>query len=238
MISLAVLDSRSRVVEGELITTEGTREPVKNRSTSAAHPIPLASPSTAGSLPSFHQSHLMHMSTPRPGLCSTTYPDVPTPSTVNTPVLPSPLNHAGTKMLSSNRVSAKGTPDSIPSPIDTPGSSRAIRSIGEGRGRRDDPATPLPLGTAAFSKLKGKKDYQTLTKHFEAFAKTVAKQNAGTSTLRGKGKGRSADRASSTAGLGGKVFEGLRFCIPPELGQVTKHKQRWDIVSSLFHLSY
>jgi DNA polymerase lambda len=83
-------------------------------------------------------------------------------------------------------------------------------------------------------RLKGKKDLQTLTKHFEAFEKGVAKDNAaersGATDRKGKGKARSAGKVG--LGLGSKVFDGLRFCISPEIGAVSKHKTWWDIVSS------
>lgn len=109
----------------------------------------------------------------------------PTPSIPN-PVTPAPVE----------------TLQHIPSPIDTPG---------EGRGIRDDPASPLPLGHNA---LASKKEYQTLTKHFEQFTKQSAKQK-------------------NTSGLGAKVFQGLRFCLPPELGATSKQKQWWGVVSSI-----
>jgi hypothetical protein len=72
-------------------------------------------------------------------------------------------------------------------------------------------------------RLKGKKDLQTLTKHFEAFEKGVAKDNAaersGVTDRKGKGKARSAGQVG--LGLGSKVFDGL-----------SKHKSWWDIVSA------
>jgi len=193
---------------------------------------PQASSSTSEVYPSFHRSHILQTSTPHLKDIST-YPEVPTPGIVNTPMLPSPLKQVTmSKSSPIRRKTTMPTPDNVPSPIDTPDSSCLTRSIGEGRGRRDDPGTPIPLGTAAYSKLRGKKDYQMLTKHFEVFTKTVSKQEAGVSgTTTRKGKGRAVEKSPSTTVLGGKVFEGLRFCIPPELNQVTKHKQRWDVVS-------
>jgi DNA polymerase lambda len=192
----------------------------------SAEMMEFTSTSTSNVLPSFHRSDIAQTSTPRHKHASDML-DIPIPS-FSTPALRRPLKHAASKL--SIPPATANTPDNIPSPIDTPDSSRITRSIVEGRGRRDGPATPIPLGTAAFSKLRGKKDFQTLTKHFEAFTKTVAKE-AVVSIVKGKGKGRTMEKAMSTSGLGGKVFDGLRFCIPPELGQVTKHKQRWDIVS-------
>lgn len=189
------------------------------------------SPATAAEpFPSFHRSHIYQTSTPRHVNNTSTIPNVPTPSNVAAPALPSPLRNTMTSSKTSpRRKGRQATPDNIPSPVDTPGSSRLSRSTGEGRGRRDDPATPIPLGIAAYSNMRGKKDFLTLTKHFEVFAKTVAKQDANESMpMKGKGRGRAVQKVPSI--LGGKVFAGLRFCIPPELGQVTKHKQRWDIV--------
>ena len=196
-----------------------------------------ASTSAALPPPSFHFSQIAHMSTPRLQHNST-LPSVPTPGDTRSTITPAPFREAVTSKLHSRHAKSVVTPENIPSPENTPSSSRHVHRIGEGHGRRDDPATPVPLGTAAFAKLKGKKDYQTLTKHFEAFAKTAARQNiSGLGAKDAKGKGRAFSKVHSMSGLGGKVFEGSRFCIPPELGQVMKHKQRWDIVSSLFSIS-
>lgn len=151
-----------------------------------------------------------------------TLPSVPTPNEASTPLpLPLPLPRASTSRL---RHATLQTPDAIPSPIDSPNTTGPSKSALE-------PGTPVPLGNAAFAALKGKKDYRTLTKHFEAFEKTVAKrEEANTSKSSTLSRTKSASSRGLPA-LGGRVFSGLRFCIPPELGQVTKHKQRWDIVS-------
>jgi DNA polymerase lambda len=82
-----------------------------------------------------------------------------------------------------------------------------------------------------FNMLKSKKDFQTLTKHFEMFTKQSERQKKASEPGlgKGKGKGRMGGAASDVA-LGGKVFEGLRFCFPPELGNTSKQKTHWDIV--------
>lgn len=99
----------------------------------------------------------------------------------------------------------------VPSPRETP-SNR----IGEGR--RDDPATPLPLGVATFTRLRSRKDFQTVSKHFEAFEKGISKELKRTDS---KGKGKEVESA----------LTGCRICMPPETGGASKLKQRWDIVS-------
>jgi hypothetical protein len=94
-----------------------------------------------------------------------------------------------------------------------------------------------------FNALKTKKDFQTLTKHFEMFTKQAERQKAASSGLSGLGtgagvakvkaigKGKGKMQTKEVAALGGKVFEGLRFCFPPELGNTSKQKTHWDIVS-------
>lgn len=149
-----------------------------------------------------------------------TLPSVPTPKDISTP-LPVLLKRASTSRL---RHATLHTPDAVPSPIDSPDPVGPSRST-------IDPGTPIPLGTAAFAALKGKKDYQTLTKHFEAFEKTVAKREEADMSASAKLSRTRSVNSKPLPALGGRVFAGLRFCIPPELGQVTKHKQRWDIVS-------
>ena len=194
------------------------------------HPGPSAE-SIIDPLPSFNRSHIVNASTPHLKGYET-YPNVPTPSAHTTPLPAGPPKRALTGKARS--------PDHIPSPINTPStstittSSRIAPAHAEGKGKRTGPGTPLPLGsTTAFSSWKGKRDYQTLTRHFELFNRNVAKHESqveASTENKDKGKAR-VNKAPSAVGLGGKVFEGLRFCIPPELGQVGKHKQRWDIAS-------
>jgi hypothetical protein len=174
------------------------------------------------SIPSFRPSNIAH-STPNP-ISTSTFPHIPTPTFTSTPKLPSPNKvtpgpsktprHPPTTLVNE-------TPTYIDSPIDTP--------TGEGRGRRDDPATPVPLGVEKFNLLKGKKDFQTLTKHFEMFTKQSDRQKklAAEPITR---KGKIAVQGKGSEVLGGKVFEGLRICFPPELGNTSKQKTHWDIV--------
>ncbi|ORY31676.1 hypothetical protein BCR39DRAFT_465497 [Naematelia encephala] len=176
-------------------------------------------------LPSFHASQILFHSTPKQLRDLSTLPSVDTP-----------LDDTPGATESHQPAGVLDTPENIASPIDTPSSSsRRLTGTGEGRGRRDDPATPVPLGTEAFKNLKGKKDFQTLTKHFELFSKGISKDvTANNANVKGKGKAKAQKSDSMLiAGLGGRVLEGLRFCVPPELGQVGKHKQRWDIISKL-----
>lgn len=198
---------------------------------------------------SFRPSNIAH-STPKPlgnTATTSTFPQVPTPTFISTPQLPQPpipvpTTEAGPSRTKPRTPRVIDTPDHIPSPVDTPISFRPVPGQGEGRGRRDDPATPVPLGVEKFNALKSKKDFQTLTKHFEMFTKQAERQNAASSGLSGIGagagvakvkaigKGKGKAQAKEVAALGGKVFEGLRFCFPPELGNTSKQKTHWDIV--------
>jgi hypothetical protein len=185
---------------------------------------------TEFSMPSFRPSNIAH-STPKP-ISTSTFPHIPTPTFTSTPNLHSPAKatpgpsktprHHPTTLVNE-------TPMHVDSPMDTP--------TGEGRGRRDDPATPVPLGVEKFNLLKGKKDFQTLTKHFEMFTKQSERQKklAAEPITR---KGKMAVQAKGSEVLGGKVFEGLRICFPPELGNTSKQKTHWDIVSALYDCHY
>jgi hypothetical protein len=182
------------------------------------------------SMPSFRPSNIAH-STPKP-ISTSTFPHIPTPTFTSTPNLPSPnkvtpgpsktSRHPPTTLLNE-------TPIHVDSPIDTP--------TGEGRGRRDDPATPVPLGVQKFNLLKGKKDFQTLTKHFEMFTKQSERQKKSAAEPITR-KGKMAVQGKGSEVLGGKVFEGLRICFPPELGNTSKQKTHWDIVCPLLQCNY
>ena len=107
------------------------------------------------------------------------------------------------------------TPD-IPSPINTP----SRRSSGtDGLGRRDDPSTPLPLGEATYSLLRQKKDFQTMSKHFEVFEKGLARTLTRAQSVT-KGKGKQA----------AVPLVGCRICLPLDAKGGNKHKDRWSIV--------
>ena len=190
--------------------------------------------------PSFRPSGMSH-STPKPlkqkhnTTVTSTFPQVQTPTFASTPQLPRPPvdpSNQADDAGPSNPQRKLETPTHIPSPIDTPGSFRPLPGSGEGRGRRDDPATPIPLGVEKFKLLKGKKDFQTLTRHFEVFSKQTERQKKLVEEA-GKGKFKGKGKAVEVATLGGKVFEGLRFCFPPELGNTSKQKTHWDIVSPI-----
>jgi len=173
-------------------------------------------------MPSFRPSNIAH-STPKP-ISTSTFPHIPTPTFTSTPNLPSPAKVTPGPSRNPRHPPAtlvNETPINVDSPIDTP--------TGEGRGRRDDPATPVPLGVEKFNLLKSKKDFQTLTKHFEMFTKQSERQKklAAEPITR---KGKMAVQGKGSEVLGGKVFEGLRICFPPELGNTSKQKTHWDIV--------
>ena len=153
-----------------------------------------------------------------------TLPHVPTPSNI-TPKLPDPPIRSGIPRRSHVPL-ILDTPVHVESPKDTPRPTGAVDA--------QQPDTPAPIGTNALAHFQGKKDLQTLTKTFEAFNKDLAKLEVklskGAARAKTKDKGKLLSKTESVV-LGSKVLDGLRFCIPPEVGQVSKHKQRWGIVS-------
>ena len=145
----------------------------------------------------------------------TTLPSVPSPKDFSTP-LPPPRP--------TSRLQAIQTPD-LASPIDTP--NHIARPGTDALGT----PIPIPLGTDPHASIKGKKEYLKLTEHFADFSKTVSKDAEAANASAVSSRTRAWVGGRAVPGLGGKVFAGLRFCIPPELGPVTKHKQRWEVVS-------
>lgn len=117
---------------------------------------------------------------------------------------------------------------SVASPLDTPVQGCTNR---QRQAKRDIPDTPLPLGEATFAKLRQKKEFQTMSKHFELFEKGLARTLVRASSTALKGKGKQVQRADSAVG---KVLDGCRICLPLDskgISGVGKHKDRWSIVS-------
>ena len=169
------------------------------------------------------RSGMMNLTPHRPP--TATPPHIATPSNV-TPRLPDPPARLPSTHRPRIPLSLE-TPAHIDSPKDTPRPS--------GPSSAQQPDTPAPIGTNALIHFQGKKDLQTLTKTFEAFNKDLAKMEGKLRKeavqKKGKSKGKALSKAESAA-LGGKALDGLRFCIPPEVGRVAKHKQRWGIVGA------
>ncbi|KAK8853367.1 hypothetical protein IAR55_004071 [Kwoniella newhampshirensis] len=238
---------------------EGPADPLSSVPGGAFDDIPLQEPSNIPLSPShpaedvfvppsFRPSQFLRMSTPKP--LTSPIPSVPTPLDTSFPRLLPPKSGpipSHVSPLRTRRSAIHDTPECVASPIDTPTTSAPQPSrphlstiLGEGQGRRDDPDTPVPIGKALG--MKSKKDLLAVTKHFEVFAKGLnSKDDVGKGVGR-KGKGRSTRSkmpnsflggTAGVTGLGGKVFDELRFCIPPEVNQVAKHKQRWEIISKL-----
>ncbi|KAL1405924.1 hypothetical protein Q8F55_007604 [Vanrija albida] len=216
---------------GQTVPSSSPNEP---NDTTAAFPTPTyANQLASAPSPSDYVSPLPEVTPLRArGLA---YTQAPTP-TVSTPSLrprlPAPPTVTTTPTVPTAGPSNKtfATPPSVATPSQTP---RVLVPDSVGQGRRDDPATPVPLGAA----IQGKRNFQQLTKHFDDFSKAL-KDSAIPPASRGRGRGRgglgrSGSRAPSLLGLGGTILKGLRFCIPPETNQVNKHKQRWDIISKL-----
>nr|XP_018261046.1 uncharacterized protein I303_06763 [Kwoniella dejecticola CBS 10117]OBR83204.1 hypothetical protein I303_06763 [Kwoniella dejecticola CBS 10117] len=185
--------------------------------------------------PSFHSSQLLQTSTPRGS--TSTFPSMPTPSEVATPQLPDPTTSNEIQLGVNKHPTLLDTPEHIASPIDSPSTGASRRpamfdSNGEGKGRRDDPATPVPIGKSTLSDIKSKKELQTISRHFDLLTKVLVKgQTAPKSNEKDK---RAIGKALSVAaGLGGKVFEGLRFCLTSEVNQASKLKQRAEIITQL-----
>jgi DNA polymerase lambda len=89
-----------------------------------------------------------------------------------------------------------------------------------------------------------KKEYLALTEHYASFAKKMSKEaekeeaaaRAREQVKAGSRSLRSATRAPPLR-LGGKVFDGLRFCIPLEIGPPAKQKNKWEIVCAHLQMS-
>ncbi|OCF34187.1 hypothetical protein I316_04137 [Kwoniella heveanensis BCC8398] len=200
--------------------------------------------------PSFNLAHIVHTSTPR--AFTSTYPSVPTPEVLSNRLPdPEPIPPASSQATSpaTRRSVILDTPQHIASPVDTPttsanqprrpsfnNTSNGVDGASEGRGRRDDPATPVPLGKSALAEVKSKKDHQAITKHFDLLSrsKLLLQQPPQYKSARRNGSRQAVGKAATlTAGLGGKVFEGLRFCLTSEVNQTAKLKQRADIIANL-----
>ncbi|WVR09566.1 hypothetical protein IAU60_006635 [Kwoniella sp. DSM 27419] len=201
------------------------------------HGVSTNQPPASMPPPSFHHSQVLQTSTPR--AFTSTFPSITTPSEAGTPKLRAPLTTSDGSQPHGpdSRLYKPDTPDYVASPVDTPPADhqrpRINGDISEGRGRRDDPATPVLIGKSALTDLKSRKDHQAITKHFDLLARSLT-GNVGSVSL--KGKGRPVARAAtvaSTVGLGGRVFDSLRFCLTSEVNQAAKLKQRADIIANL-----
>lgn len=133
-----------------------------------------------------------------------------------------------TPTVSTRPPSALDTPDNVPTPTQTQA------DVSVGKGKRDDPATPVPLGDD--SPLK-KGPYTKITNQFNAFnLKILAAANrVGQESTRGSGKTRGRGRAiglrTTRSTLRPEVLKGMRFCMPPEGPQCgAKHESRWSKV--------
>lgn len=200
--------------------------------------VPVTTSSTTP-LPSFRQSQFGEVSTPH--AANVTFPNVPTPNFDEyTPAGPSTrpvainnCKHTPKTASPRRRAHTIDTPEYIPSPVDTPDTSRPV--IGAfGRSPRDDPATPGPLKLLP---LKGEtnKRFQNVSKHFQVF---VAKKDNGPvgGKKGGKGKGKqkqpmAKSKSLSGLGLGGGVLRGLRICLPPGDKPMSIQQEAWDHVS-------
>ncbi|OXH27539.1 DNA polymerase lambda subunit [Cryptococcus neoformans] len=207
-------------------------------------PVPLAScitsipvaTSSATHLPSFRQSQFGGVSTPH--TANVTFPNIPTPSFDEaTPAGPSarPIAIKNSKhppMTASPRRRAHtiDTPEYIPSPVDTPDTSRpAVGTFG--RSPRDCIATPGPLGLLPLKREANKK-FQNLSKHFQAF---VAKKDCGSVGGKNAAKRKVKQPVEKISGhsLGDGVFRGLRICLPPGEKPMSIQRQAWDQIIEL-----
>lgn len=102
-----------------------------------------------------------------------------------------------------------------------------------GKGPRDPPGTPVPLGTP-IEKLQRKPDFVALSKHFEQFAARAAKEQADASAaMTAKGRAKRAATRPPVVGLGGKIFQGFRILFPPDVSSASINKTRGEIVTKL-----
>ncbi|WWC91862.1 uncharacterized protein L201_006809 [Kwoniella dendrophila CBS 6074] len=184
--------------------------------------------------PSFNHAHFLQSSTPRAH--TGTFPTISTPSENGTPQLPRPTSQSR-NLYRTRSSKILDTPDHIASPVDSPSStcSRPIlnsHSDSVGKAKRDDPATPVAIGKSALFGIKSKQDHLTITKHFDTLAKALVK-GPGAGSNSSKSKQSTFKALSMASGLGGKVFQGLRFCLTSEVNQTSKLKLRADVISNL-----
>ncbi|KLT43747.1 hypothetical protein CC85DRAFT_243627 [Cutaneotrichosporon oleaginosum] len=132
---------------------------------------------------------------------------ISTAPTIATPTLTAPLPHPP-----STRIRLLDSPMSIA----TPQSPDRTDPSAIARGRRDDPATPVPLGTAELDKLKKRKGFQELTKHLaDIMPPPALPQSAGRGLGRGRGRGRGRLGMTGRAKIGGTALAGTRICLAP-----------------------
>ncbi|WVQ84531.1 hypothetical protein IAT38_006685 [Cryptococcus sp. DSM 104549] len=153
------------------------------------------------------------------------------------PPPPEPAVSGDTPRTAPRRDRVLDTPENVPSPIDTPQTRPSLRSssVTLGQGRRDDLATPVPLGKAPPPGSKSKTEMQAVTKHWTAFTVKVAKKEEREKKEKAKGKGKKAMAPSATmTGLGGStLFKGLRFLIPWSPHRVSKDKEHWELIHKM-----
>jgi DNA polymerase lambda len=136
---------------------------------------------------------------------------ISTAPTVETPTLTAPLPAPPTA-----RPRLLDTPVSIA----TPQTPDATHPSAIARGRRDDPATPVPLGTAELAKLKKREGFQKLTKHIASIVPPPADPQPAPGA-RGRTRGRSRGRGRGRLGMtgrvniGGNALAGTRICLAP-----------------------
>lgn len=153
-----------------------------------------------------------HRSASTPLRMPWTAPTVETPDL--TAVLPPPPATLRPRLLD--------TPTYVP----TPQTPDATDPTAIARGRRDDPATPVPLGSAAkLKQIRSKSNFQTLTKQLE----TLNKQMSRAQLVSTRSRERRGPRIGLTPSwkIGCDALKGTRICLLPE----SIAKGRIDIVS-------
>lgn len=184
-------------------------------------PQPDLTPETPGRppnhVPSFDTPHVdtppIPKSLPRPRVLPAVSTSTPTVSTRPPTILDTPVN--------------------VPTPTQTQG------DLSVGRGRRDNPATPVPLGDEASLK---KVSYTKISNQFNAFnlkilaaVNRAGEESSGRAT-RGKSRGRAIGLRSTRSTPRPEVLKGMRFCMPPEGPHCgPKHEARWSKVIVVSH---
>ncbi|BEJ01255.1 hypothetical protein CcaverHIS631_0511120 [Cutaneotrichosporon cavernicola] len=103
-----------------------------------------------------------------------------------------------------------------PMHVATPQTPDTTHPSAVARGPRDDPTTPVPLGTAELDKLQKRKGFQELTKHLNDILPQLGPAPAPRHGRgRGRGRGRSRLGMTSHVNIGGSVLSGTRICLAP-----------------------
>lgn len=155
---------------------------------------------------------------------------------VETPPAPQPLPLPQPPVGTSGTTPSVSTrpPTVLETPVNVPTPTQSQADVSVGKGRRDPPATPVPIGEDPCAK---KVSYTKITNQFNAFNLKIlaAANNAGQplslESSKPRGRGRVPLLRSARSAPRPELFKGMRFCMPPEGPHCgAKHEARWSKV--------